>query len=54
MSTLIQNATCVCCSKVYIIAIKLTEVRKTLNVECPYCRNTGEVKGTEIISIRRC
>lgn len=54
MSVLVQNATCVCCGKIYIIEIKLTEVRKNLNVECPYCHKAGEIKGTEIISIRRC
>lgn len=53
MSVLFKNYTCVACGKIFIVAIRITEVRKILNVTCPYCGKVGEVNGTEIISIKK-
>jgi transcription elongation factor Elf1 len=53
MSELIQNSRCINCRNVFIIALKIKEEVKKINVTCPYCGKVGEVNGTELIKITK-
>jgi hypothetical protein len=53
MASLVKNEKCICCRRDFIVLIEIKEERKSLDVECPYCKKVGETTGTRVLKVER-
>jgi hypothetical protein len=51
MSLLVKKETCVCCRRDFNVLLEIKENRKSLDVECPYCKKVGETIGTKVLKV---